>query len=363
MSLFDGAESLNEKWLLWQFGRAQQDLFVNSYISFKSSQSHAMKDREVIGGLQESFESTYGNDSPIAFVTKRILDQIASGASLAKAMEPYFEESVMQVFTAVYNSTGDFGKVRELIERIDKAKKLMRSFWRALFFPFFIFIIGMIIFVFVGLFYMPIVEAMIKEDQLDWFMIFVRGGGAFMETYWPVIAIAVIGLAVSYKLTVRTWTGEYRKMADKYFPPYQIATLMLSFNLFGVLSLLSSSGSKVKDCLEIMLPNASDYSRWHLEQMLDMTSSGVYGLLQLETGLLPPRLKLRLRIASKSGVSDQAKIFHIIAHESFEDFEASMEKPRVAIGSFFLVLGVFLLGGGLYTMLSIQMIITGTGGI
>ncbi|MNG99280.1 hypothetical protein D3C79_584450 [compost metagenome] len=239
----------------------------------------------------------------------------------------------------------------------------MRSFWRALFFPIFIFVVGMIIFVFVGLFYMPIVQAMIKEDQLDWFMLFVRGFGVFMEKYWPIIVVVVVGLFITYKLTVRTWTGEYRKLADKYLPPYQIATLMLSFNLFGVLALLASSGSKVKACLEIMLPNASDYTRWHLEQMLDMTSSGVYGLLQLETGLLPPRLKLRLRIASKSGVSDQAKIFHIIAHESFEDFEASMEKPRVAIGSFFLLLGVFMLGGGLYTMMSIQMIITGTGGI
>jgi len=136
-----------------------------------------------------------------------------------------------------------------------------------------------------------------------------------------------------------------------------------SFKLFGLLSTLVGTGINVKDAINIILRSANPYAEYHLKSMRDMTKIGVYGLLQLETGLLPHRLRLRLRIASASGINKECDILSIVANDSFDDFKQGLEQPTQYLTLLLYVIFGCLLLSAVYVMLICSFSISSMGKI
>jgi hypothetical protein len=62
--------------------------------------------------------------------------------------------------------------------------------------------------------------------------------------------------------------------------------------------------------------------------MLDMTQEGSTEFRQLDTGLLPLRLRVRLHVSGKAGAASALDIFSVIASHAGEDFDDAIQKTQ-----------------------------------
>ncbi|MFM5296258.1 hypothetical protein ACEUAI_18705 [Aeromonas veronii] len=348
------------------FRRDQQLAFIENYISLKVNNNRIMKDRDLLIGLKDLYQVQYGEANTTVKIIGLLLEKITEGVSLPEAMGPYFRPDIVQVFSASYNSRAGFDEVKGLIQRIINGDKLVRAFMTSISFPLFFLFVTVCLFLFVGGLFIPMTIEMIEKDAIDSLLYFSMDVSAFVLDYWYLVLLPFFVLTGLYVYSRQNWFSEERNWADNHLPPYQVMALLYSYNIFGILSMLSSSGLKsesagtkisIRKAIETMLETATPYASWHLKQMLDMTSGGVFGLLQLETGLLPTRLKMRLRIAQLSGISDQTQLLGVIAAESFGDFEKALEKPKSLIRNLSLIAGAVIMIISLYAMFMSQMLL------
>ncbi len=348
------------------FRRDQQIEFIENYISLKVNNNRIMKDRDLLIGLKDLYQAQYGEANTTVKIISLLLEKITEGVSLPEAMGPFFRPDIVQVFSASYNSRAGFDEVRGLVQRIINGDKLVSAFLGAISFPIFFLFATICLFLFTGGFFLPMTTDMIEKDAIDSLMTFSMVVSSFVIDYWYLVLLPFILLIGAYIYSRQNWFSDGRNWADGNLPPYQVMALLYSYNIFGILSMLSSSGLKsessgtkisIRKAIETMLETATPYAAWHLRQMLDMTSGGVFGLLQLETGLLPTRLKMRLRIAQLSGISDQSELLAVIAAESFGDFEKALQKPRTLIRNICLLLGAVIMILAIYAMFISQMLL------
>lgn len=348
------------------FRRDQQIEFIENYISLKVNNNRIMKDRDLLIGLKDLYQAQYGEANTTVKIISLLLEKITEGVSLPEAMGPFFRPDIVQVFSASYNSRAGFDEVRGLVQRIINGDKLVSAFLGAISFPIFFLFATICLFLFTGGFFLPMTIDMIEKDAIDSLMTFSMVVSSFVIDYWYLVLLPFILLIGAYIYSRQNWFSDGRNWADENLPPYQVMALLYSYNIFGILSMLSSSGLKsessgtkisIRKAIETMLESATPYAAWHLRQMLDMTSGGVFGLLQLETGLLPTRLKMRLRIAQLSGISDQSELLAVIAAESFGDFEKALQKPRTLIRNICLLLGAVIMILAIYAMFISQMLL------
>lgn len=348
------------------FRRDQQIEFIENYISLKVNNNRIMKDRDLLIGLKDLYQAQYGEANTTVKIISLLLEKITEGVSLPEAMGPFFRPDIVQVFSASYNSRAGFDEVRGLVQRIINGDKLVSAFLGAISFPIFFLFATICLFLFTGGFFIPMTIDMIEKDAIDSLMTFSMVVSSFVIDYWYLVLLPFILLIGAYIYSRQNWFSDGRNWADENLPPYQVMALLYSYNIFGILSMLSSSGLKsessgtkisIRKAIETMLETATPYAAWHLRQMLDMTSGGVFGLLQLETGLLPTRLKMRLRIAQLSGISDQSELLAVIAAESFGDFEKALQKPRTLIRNICLLLGAVIMILAIYAMFISQMLL------
>lgn len=348
------------------FRRDQQIEFIENYISLKVNNNRIMKDRDLLIGLKDLYQAQYGEANTTVKIISLLLEKITEGVSLPEAMGPFFRPDIVQVFSASYSSRAGFDEVRGLIQRIINGDKLVSAFLGAISFPIFFLFVTICLFLFTGGFFIPMTIDMIEKDAIDSLMTFSMNVSSFVIDYWYIVLLPFILLIGAYIYSRQNWFSDRRNWADENLPPYQVMALLYSYNIFGILSMLSSSGLKsessgtkisIRKAIETMLETATPYAAWHLRQMLDMTSGGVFGLLQLETGLLPTRLKMRLRIAQLSGISDQSELLAVIAAESFGDFEKALQKPRTLIRNICLLLGAVIMILAIYAMFISQMLL------
>jgi hypothetical protein len=348
------------------FRRDQQIEFIENYISLKVNNNRIMKDRDLLIGLKDLYQAQYGEANTTVKIISLLLEKITEGVSLPEAMGPFFRPDIVQVFSASYNSRAGFDEVRGLVQRIINGDKLVSAFLGAISFPIFFLFATICLFLFTGGFFLPMTIDMIEKDAIDSLMTFSMVVSSFVIDYWYLVLLPFILLIGAYIYSRQNWFSDGRNWADENLPPYQVMALLYSYNIFGILSMLSSSGLKsessgtkisIRKAIETMLETATPYAAWHLRQMLDMTSGGVFGLLQLETGLLPTRLKMRLRIAQLSGISDQSELLAVIAAESFGDFEKALQKPRTLIRNICLLLGAVIMILAIYAMFISQMLL------
>lgn len=348
------------------FRRDQQIEFIENYISLKVNNNRIMKDRDLLIGLKDLYQAQYGEANTTVKIISLLLEKITEGLSLPEAMGPFFRPDIVQVFSASYNSRAGFDEVRGLVQRIINGDKLVSAFLGAISFPIFFLFATICLFLFTGGFFLPMTIDMIEKDAIDSLMTFSMVVSSFVIDYWYLVLLPFILLIGAYIYSRQNWFSDGRNWADENLPPYQVMALLYSYNIFGILSMLSSSGLKsessgtkisIRKAIETMLETATPYAAWHLRQMLDMTSGGVFGLLQLETGLLPTRLKMRLRIAQLSGISDQSELLAVIAAESFGDFEKALQKPRTLIRNICLLLGAVIMILAIYAMFISQMLL------
>ncbi|WP_323947466.1 type II secretion system F family protein [Aeromonas hydrophila] len=348
------------------FRREQQIELIENYISLKVSNNRIMKDRDLLIGLKDLYKEEYGESNVTIKIISLLLEKITEGVSLPEAMGPYFRADIVQVFSASYNSRAGFDEVRGLIQRIISGDQLVREFLSSISFPVFFLFVAIGMFLFVGGFFVPMTIEMIEKDAIDSVLHFSMGVSSFVIGKWYFAILPFVVLVWLYAYSKQNWFSDGRNWADNHLPPYQVMALLYSYNIFGILSMLSSSGIKsessgtkisIRKAIETMLDTATPYASWHLKQMLDMTSGGVFGLLQLETGLLPTRLKMRLRVSQLSGVSDQTQLLAIIASESFGDFKKALEKPKNLIRNISLAAGATIMIFSLYAMFVSQMLL------
>ena len=109
-----------------------------------------------------------------------------------------------------------------------------------------------------------------------------------------------------------------------------------------MLTLLKSSGLSLRQSLEIIDGEVTPYLQHHIDEMLEMTRLGVSNLAQLDTGLLTPRLRIRLKAAGSRATDNIDEVFGQIASKASLDFEKNINTIGDQISFWLFISGLSL---------------------
>lgn len=95
----------------------------------------------------------------------------------------------------------------------------------------------------------------------------------FLTSYWHVLIAGMVVASVVIGLTINTWTGMGRDIADK-LPPWSVyKNYQASSFLIGLASMLKA-GVALNDALKMINKNASPWMKMHITQMLAALKGG-----------------------------------------------------------------------------------------
>ena len=347
-----------------QFGRKQQQEFISCYMSFRDGDGH-IGDRDILEGLIDTFREDYGDSHIITRVSIDIMHTFSSGQSLSVALQKWFSVEVVQIFDAVYKTTGDYAMVEELFSRLDRGRDAVIKLLLAQVLPMYILGVAILIDKIVGGQMLPFLASRMPIEDIGGFSVALTNIVAFGDSYGLPLLAFIISLIVVSVVSLPYWVGESRTSFDCYSPIHFVYSKLVGYKLFGLLSMLVSNGKPMREALEIVVACSTPYQAWHVNLLLDATSAGYQNTNSKDTGneladnesmqiLLPKRLNVRLNVARRRGISDPAKLFNLIAQKAVEDFESSLVKPRLLIQGILFLVGLGLIVTGLMSLMEMQ---------
>ncbi|MDK9774199.1 hypothetical protein [Vibrio sp. B181a] len=294
----------------------QQAEFVEFYSELKLS---GTMDKEALEALRDEYESSYGKDCmQYEFCVVALNGMGAGDGGLDKAMTDWFyPELAMIVKTANHarkNRKGNYGDEMEhsesplqlLLNHENERQRIAKKLR--------------------GIFKKPVL--LVTLSLLSTYVAAMYGVSAFAgdtpKSEWSAIALAydsfghwlaewtrpiiacVFGVMAAYLYGCRWYDGEYRLELDKCIPGYSYYQAKVAGQFFSIMSVLVSPNGgamKLKEALNEFQSNEAlmtPYIGIHVDEMISRSGSGEFNLEQLDTGLLPKRVKMRLRVAGRS---------------------------------------------------------------
>lgn len=111
----------------------------------------------------------------------------------------------------------------------------------------------------------------------------------------------------------------------------------------------------MREALQLLFPHVSPFLQDHLDEMLHKTQRGESEFQQLDTGLLPLELRIRLQVSGQRGGGSSTEIFNIISNNATKDFgRAILKTSNIAKWSMMLtgISLLFLSFGSIFMMAS-----------
>lgn len=337
-----------------QFGSRLQFDFIETYCSLKSNGSQKISDRITLQTMLDLMTEEYGFGSIQAVVCRSLLTGLKEGDTLSHAMRGWFNEDIIQVFDATYQGSNLKDTMRTLLSRMTDHNKLKGNFFTGLIMPIMIIVYGLGVTLMVSIMFIPTIKESVKIEEMGMIVKFYAFIGDMLTNYGLTIIAFIAFLLGSFFYSLNHWNGSSRMAADK-TPFYGVYSAFAANKLFGVLTLLVESGVSLRQALEIIARTSTPYMAWHIDQMLEMTRQGEFGLLQLETGLLPSRLRLRMRVAGAQSNSQTGSVFSSIAEGASDDFIAHVKMVQRTLSAIFLIIGLLMILAGIFTLIVVSM--------
>ncbi len=349
------AEKLAESILRHRMSRIEQIEFLKNYSKLKAD---GFKDRKTLEAMYEEYSESLGEDSNEARFCIEALKGLEEGSiGIDDAMRRWFDPDLSQVIRASTVSENGLLALTKLLKQVDA--------WQA-------------------------VKKEIREESrkpLGWISAGIGGtlivatkgisaaAGDIPREEWSSIAqmydslggwimangnmlLLLVGMAVAtYMYFMHFYDGPSRGFMDRHVPGFGFYQAGQASRFFSVMSVLISpecGKMRLKQALDEFEDNndlITPYLGLHIDEMLSRTEQGRFALEQLDTGLLPPRMRVRLGIAGKtSDGTTMAATFDDISENLADDYGAVIIKKikgsmtLVKFVSTILLIGAFSAG-------------------
>jgi type II secretory pathway component PulF len=162
----------------------------------------------------------------------------------------------------------------------------------------------------------------------------------FIQNWWYLVLIALVGLTVLITFTVKNVVGETRAVLDSIFG-FTIYRQLTAARFMETLGLLIANGVVFKQALKILQQQASPYLNWHLMMMELKLGRGRGNIAEvLDTGLVNAEDIVRLK-----AIADAKGFEHALVRLGKAAGEAGIKTVRklgkIAGGLFLALAGMF----------------------
>jgi type II secretory pathway component PulF len=312
-----------------RMSRDQQIEFLRYYADLSSE---GFKTRKVLEALEREFSKAIGEKAEEVLFCREALEKVEEGTTgIDDAMRDWFEPDLVQVLRVSTVSRNASVALNQLLEQVSLWEKVMGEIMSALRKP-----VSMILMTVGATLFISIkgIGALAGDTpKADWteMAILYDDFGLWVVANYKVITLVCAWVVVIYIYSMLKLIGEHRRTLDTIVPGYGLYQANQAARFFTIMAVLvSPNGGKMRmrTALEEFENNAdlmSDYLFEHIQEMLDRCETGRFSTEQLNTGLLPLRMQIRLGVAASTtdGLS-MADAFNTISRNLAKDYGQTM---------------------------------------
>jgi hypothetical protein len=317
------------------FPLSKQFEFLTNYTSLKTDADgkDVLPVKQVLEGLSSIYLSECGVDSVEYKVCSAMLTKLGEGLSIFETMEEWFHPDICLTYQVSLAAGSQRKGVNAIIESMRQQNARKVNFIKAMVIPAILCVVGVSVACVISIGILPTFFYSAEErEHATGLVRFVIKLGEIISDFWPLLTFGPLPFIAGFVyLTPRKGlTTIYRNFTAGRF--------------YSLLSLLINSSLTVKESLLIIQPHVSIYLQEHIENMLDGTQEGSTEFKQLDTGLLPLKLRVRMHVSGKSKAATANGVFAIIAEHAGKDFDEAIQKTQGVIKWTLLGVGLGLLG-------------------
>lgn len=273
----------------------------------------AMDPKTALTILRRIYTEQAGIDASEVKVANELLANLQDGDDIHDAMKEWFHPDICLTYRASMESGSGVAGVNKIIGVMREQNQLKRSFFVTMFVPTMLMLVGLIMFAIVSIHVIPTFFDGVNDiNKASLLVRAVVAGGQILSHVWlpALLFISIMAGTAFYFMPRKGLSAVYRNFSAGRF--------------FALFALLISSEMSIREALQILLPHVAPYLQDHLEEMLDKTQFGVTEFRQLDTGLLPLELRVRLQVSGEKGSGSSTEIFNIISQNAAKDFRSAI---------------------------------------
>ena len=274
---------------------------------------------------------------PLQQVAINVLEKIAQGQNFANGLMNWFPHPIVEIIRAGEEGGTLPETLKSAAKTLEEESYVLSSLINSILYPITVIILGLGVAVFIR--HSVFVNFAQIKPISEWpdngqFLVNLAG---FLQVWWWMIIIAIIGIAMLITFTLRNLTGEMRKVVDV-IPVLALYRYIQAARFMKSLGLLINNGIAVKKALAIMMRDAAPYLAWHLFVMDVRLSGGRENIADvLDTGLIRHGDILRLKVIAR-GKGFEHALIRMGSHAAEQNTKTVTVTGRI-LGAILLAIG------------------------
>lgn len=283
------------------FGRKKQLEFIEDFETWLEDSGNV---RRACEAVMSSKDEAGEGKSPEAKAAAAIRKSVVSGESIAKGMEPWFDEEVITVFATGEKSDSLKEMVSDYMKIEQELSKTKKDFSKAAVYPAISFVAMLFVCIGFANGVLPRFTQMLPVESWP------SSSQAFLQSYslvgdWVItLSVALIIGVLFFMWFLPNGSGVVRRKIQRLFP-FSIYTYLNGMKVVKMMSLLVGRLYNPRRAAFEISRTAPPYVKWHLSKIAEKEASGQYTFAQsFNTGLMPSRTIQRMEASSAMGDSD-----------------------------------------------------------
>lgn len=297
--------------------------------------------KEALTVLRRIYAEQAGEDTNEVKMTDEFLSNWRDGDDIHEAMEEWFHPDICLTYRASTEAGAGVAGVNHIIDVMREQNAQKRRFFISMVVPFALMSVGLTMFTFVSTSVIPSFFSSPSDlAKAGIFVHAVMACGDILVKVLPLVLLLspVIIAVLVYFMPRKGLFSVYRNFAAGRF--------------FALFSLLIQSNVSIREALQLLIAHVPPFLQEHLDEMLFKTQHGVTEFQQLDTGLLPVELRIRLQVSGEKGGGSSSEIFNVIAQNATKDFGNAIERASAVAKWSMMLSGIGLLFVGLGSIFS-----------
>lgn len=336
-ALNDYVGKVNQVIKHWQFGTKKQLAFLEDLYLLINDGIPANRAVDMMSQV------TKGLTREVAL---SLSQKIGQGQPLADGMREWFSMNVVEI-VRVGESGGALAQtIKSAINMLSQQGIAIGAFVAAVSYPLLVITIACVVIVYLNNSVFVQFRMIKPMDQWPAAGLRLVGLAHMIESWWWVVILGVVAIAIFFKRVFSNYTGEFRATLDK-VPPFSFYRRLVSARMLETLGLLVANGVVFKSSIKVMQYQANPYLLSHLVKMEHLLSMGKTNIADvLATGLVDDGDLMRLRVMAEVKGFEHGLIRMGI--RGTEQATSTLKFIARMVG------GLFLMIGGIMIILIIQ---------
>jgi type II secretory pathway component PulF len=212
-------------------------------------------------------------NEPMALALRAWQDKLEQGETFADAIKEWVPQRESLMLTV-----GDVSKLEKALINVIKVNegmsKIIQPIIGAFVYPAFLLLLTLAIIIMVGKYLVPELTAIVPDNfQWEGVASSLVGVSKFTEKFWWVLIAGFVAIGIVIWLSLGTWTGRFRKFADK-MPPWSFYRMFTGVGWMFSLSTLIQAGVPLAKAMRVLSNGANRYLSERLDAALWYISNG-----------------------------------------------------------------------------------------